>query len=159
VYGVSFWRVGCRAVWGLLGVWLSIGAAGANVVEEVVEKTYQGKPMSLDFQDIQVRNALMVIADFTGMNVVVSDSVTGSMTLRLRNVPWDQVLEIIVQAKGLSQKKQGNVIWVAPRAEVAAAEKLELESQLAQENQGALQTRGFTLNYAKATQVMQYLLA
>ena len=115
---------------------------------------YQGAALSLNFQSIEVRTALQILADFTGLNIVTSDSVTGSLTLRLQQVPWDQVLDIIVQAKGLSQRRQGNVIWVAPRAEVAARDKLEFESRLALQNLEPLQTRSFVLNYAKAVDVV-----
>jgi len=115
---------------------------------------FTGKPMSLNFQNIEVRTALQILADFTGLNIVTSDSVTGSLTLRLHQVPWDQVLDIMVQAKGLSQRRQGNVIWVAPRAEVAARDKLAFETQAALQNLEPLQTRSFVLNYAKAVDVM-----
>jgi type IV pilus assembly protein PilQ len=97
------------------------------------------------------------LADFTGFNIVTSDSVTGSLTLRLHQVPWDQVLDIIAQAKGLSQRRQGRVIWVAPRAEVAARDKLAFESLLALQNLEPLQTRRFALNYAKAIDVQGYI--
>ena len=117
-------------------------------------QTFTGKPMSLNFQNIEVRTALQILADFTGLNIVTSDSVTGSLTLRLHEVPWDQVLDIMVQAKGLSQRRQGNVIWVAPRAEVAARDKLAFETQAAIQNLEPLQTRSFVLNYAKAWDVM-----
>jgi type IV pilus assembly protein PilQ len=97
------------------------------------------------------------VADFTGLNIVTSDSVTGSLTLRLHQVPWDQVLDIMAQSKGLSIRRQGNVVWVAPRAEVAAREKLEYESKLASQNLEPLQTQGFALNYAKAADVLTHL--
>jgi type IV pilus assembly protein PilQ len=113
--------------------------------------------MSLNFQTIEVRTALQIVADFTGLNIVTSDSVTGSLTLRLQQVPWDQVLDIITQAKGLSQRRQGHVIWVAPRAEVAARDKLEFESRIALQNLEPLQTRGFVLNYAKAVDVVGHI--
>jgi type IV pilus secretin PilQ/predicted competence protein len=110
--------------------------------------------MSMNFQNIEVRTALQILADFTGLNIITSDSVTGALTLRLHKVPWDQVLDIMAQAKGLSVRRQGNVIWVAPRAEVAAREKLEFESKLAAQNLEPMQTRGFALNYAKAVDVL-----
>ena len=116
--------------------------------------TYIGAPMSMNFQHIEVRTALQIVADFTGLNIITSDSVTGTLTLKLHKVPWDQVLDIMAQAKGLSVRKQGNVIWVAPRAEVAAREKLEYESKLAAQNLEPMQTRGFALNYAKAVDVL-----
>jgi type IV pilus assembly protein PilQ len=108
----------------------------------------------MNFQNIEVRTALQIVADFTGLNIITSDSVTGALTLKLHKVPWDQVLDIMAQAKGLSVRKQGNVIWVAPRAEVAAREKLEYESKLAAQNLEPMQTRGFALNYAKAVDVL-----
>lgn len=116
--------------------------------------TYTGAPMSMNFQNIEVRTALQIVADFTGLNIITSDSVTGALTLKLHKVPWDQVLDIMAQAKGLSVRRQGNVIWVAPRTEVAAREKLEYESKLAAQNLEPMQTRGFALNYAKAVDVL-----
>jgi len=115
---------------------------------------FTGTPMSMNFQSIEVRTALQIVADFTGLNIITSDSVTGSLTLKLHKVPWDQVLDIMAQAKGLIVRRQGNVIWVAPRAEVAAREKLEFESKLAAQNLEPMQTRGFALNYAKAVDVL-----
>lgn len=122
-----------------------------------VTKPFSGKPLTLNFQTIEVRAALQIIADFTGLNVVVSDSVTGSLSLRLHQVPWDQVLDIITQAKGLSQRRQGNVIWVAPRAEVAARDKQEIEMRQALQNLEPLITHNFVLNYAKAADVAQHI--
>jgi type IV pilus assembly protein PilQ len=124
------------------------------VQSQEFKPTYTGAPMSMNFQNIEVRTALQIVADFTGLNIITSDSVTGSLTLKLHKVPWDQVLDIMAQAKGLSVRRQGNVIWVAPRAEVAAREKLEYESKLAAQNLEPMQTRGFALNYAKAVDVL-----
>lgn len=118
---------------------------------------FLGQPLSMNFQSIEVRTALQILADFTGLNVVAADSVTGSLTLRLQQVPWDQVLDIIAQAKGLSVRRVGNVIWVAPRLEVAARDKLELESQLAVQNAEPLRTQSFALSYAKAVDVVTQL--
>ena len=92
---------------------------------------YAGEKLSLNFQNIEVRALLQVIADFTNFNVVTSDTVTGSVTLRLKDVPWDQALDIILQSKGLGVRKIGNVLWIAPKDELAAKEKLELESKQA----------------------------
>lgn len=124
------------------------------VHSQETKPTFTGAPMSMNFQNIEVRTALQIVADFTGINIITSDSVTGALTLKLHKVPWDQVLDIMAQAKGLSVRRQGNVIWVAPRAEVAAREKLEYESKLAAQNLEPMQTRGFTLNYAKAVDVL-----
>ena len=138
----------------VLGLVLSCCVFPASLQAQELKTVFTGAPMSMNFQNIEVRTALQVIADFTGLNVVTSDSVTGSLTLRLQQVPWDQVLDIIAQAKGLSLRRQGNVMWVAPRAEVAAREKLEYESRLATQNLEPLQTRGFALNYAKAADML-----
>ena len=89
---------------------------------------YQGEKLSLNFQNIEVRSLLQVIADFTNFNVVTSDTVTGNLTLRLKDVPWDQALDIILQAKGLGLRKSGNVIWIAPKDELAIKEQAELEA-------------------------------
>ena len=94
-----------------------------------------------------------MIADFTNFNVVTSDTVTGAVTLRLKDVPWDQALDIILQAKGLGMRKSGNVLWIAPKDEIAAREKQELESKASVENLETLRTQGFQMNYAKASEI------
>ena len=114
---------------------------------------YAGEKLSLNFQNIEVRALLQVIADFTNFNVVTSDSVTGTVTLRLKDVPWDQALDIILQAKGLGQRKTGNVIWIAPKDEIAAREKLEFESKAQIASLEPLRTQSFQLNYSKALEV------
>ena len=136
--------------WWVLCAWLQVLPS----LGQQVKPAYVGAPMSMNFQNIEVRTALQIVADFTGLNIITSDSVTGSLTLKLHKVPWDQVLDIMAQAKGLSVRRQGNVIWVAPRTEVAAREKLEFESKLAAQNLEPMQTRGFALNYAKAVEVL-----
>ncbi|MCS6785790.1 MAG: AMIN domain-containing protein, partial [Thiobacillaceae bacterium] len=90
---------------------------------------YTGEKLTLNFQNVEVRAVLQVIADFTGLNIIASDTVSGNITLRLKDVPWDQALDIILRAKGLDKRVTGNVIWVAPRDELAAKEKLELEAK------------------------------
>jgi type IV pilus assembly protein PilQ len=116
---------------------------------------YNGQKLSLNFQNIEVRSLLQVIADFTNFNIVTSDSVTGAVTLRLQDVPWDQALDIILQAKGLGMRKSGNVLWIAPKDELLAKEKLERESNVALEGLEPLRTQSFTLNYAKALDVQK----
>ncbi|WP_018412200.1 type IV pilus secretin PilQ [Methyloversatilis thermotolerans] len=111
---------------------------------------YQGEKLSLNFQNIDVRSVLQVIADFTDNNIITSDTVGGSLTLRLKDVPWDQALDIILDAKGLDKRKTGNVIWIAPRDELAAKEKLALESQMQVSELEPLRTETFQLNYHKA---------
>lgn len=112
---------------------------------------YSGDRLSLNFQDIEVRAVLQLLADFTGLNLVASDTVRGNITLRLKNVPWDQALDIILKSKGLSMRRTGNVIMVAPTQEIAAQEKLELESQQQIEELAPLRSEFIQINYAKAT--------
>ena len=111
---------------------------------------YAGEKLSLNFQNIEVRALLQVIADFTNFNVVTSDTVTGSVTLRLKDVPWDQALDIILQSKGLGVRKSGNVLWIAPKDELAAKEKLELESRKQITDLEPVRMQSFQLNYTKA---------
>ncbi|HUG25518.1 type IV pilus secretin PilQ [Piscinibacter sp.] len=118
---------------------------------------YSGEKLSLNFQNIEVRALLQVIADFTNFNVVTSDSVTGNVTLRLKDVPWDQALDIILQAKGLGLRKSGNVIWIAPKDELAAKEKLDLESKVQIAALEPVRTQSFQLNYTKAEEVAKGL--
>ena len=120
---------------------------------------YNGQKLSLNFQNIEVRSLLQVIADFTNFNIVTSDSVSGAVTLRLQDVPWDQALDIILQAKGLGMRKSGNVLWVAPKDEIAAKEKLELESMAAVQSLEPLRTQSFQVNYAKAGEIAAQLMA
>lgn len=118
---------------------------------------YRGEKLSLNFQNIEVRALLQVIADFTNFNVVTSDTVVGNVTLRLKDVPWDQALDIILQAKGLGMKKNGNVLQIAPKDELAAKEKAELEAQAAIQELEPLRTQAFQLNYAKAVDIAEQL--
>lgn len=113
-------------------------------------KTYKGEKLSLNFQNVEVRAVLRVIADFTGLNVVTSDSVSGNLTLRLKDVPWDQALDIVLQSKGLDMRTSGNVMWIAPKDELLAKEKLELEQKSHINELEPLHTQGFRLNYQKA---------
>lgn len=111
---------------------------------------FAGEKLSLNFQNIEVRSVLQVIADFTGKNIVASDSVTGNITLRLKDVPWDQALDIIMKNKGLDKRVSGNVISIAPADELAAKEKAALEANQAIEDLEPLRTEVFTLKYQKA---------
>ena len=111
---------------------------------------YAGEKLSLNFQNIEVRSVLQVIADFTGLNIITSDTVTGNLTLRLKDVPWDQALDIITQSKGLAMRKTGNVILIAPADELAAKEKQSLEAAQQIEDIEPLKTEVFTLKYMKA---------
>ena len=114
---------------------------------------YAGEKLSLNFQNIEVRALLQVIADFTNFNVVTSDTVTGNVTLRLKDVPWDQALDIILQAKNLGLRKSGNVILIAPKDELNAKEKIELEAKQQIAALEPLRTQAFQLNYAKVQDI------
>lgn len=114
---------------------------------------YSGQKLSLNFQNIEVRALLQVIADFTNFNIITSDAVSGSVTLRLQDVPWDQALDIILQSKNLGMRKTGNVLLIAPKDELAAKEKLELESATAVQSLEPLRTQSFQINYAKAAEI------
>ena len=120
---------------------------------------FSGAPMSMDFPKIELRTALQLIADFSGVNMVVSESVSGTLSLRLSQVPWDQVLHTVLQTKGLGQHRLGDVLWVAPEAELAAREKAALESRVAMQALEPVQTRAFALNYAKAQDLLVPLLS
>ncbi len=118
---------------------------------------YQGERLSLNFQNVDVRSLLQVIADFTNLNIITSDSVGGTITLRLKDVPWDQALDIILQSKGLDMRKNGNVVLVAPRDEIAAKEKLELEARSQIADLEPLRSEAFVVNYQKAEDVRKLL--
>ena len=121
------------------------------------ESAFTGERLSLNFQDIEVRAVLQLIADFTGKNLVTSDTVAGGLTLRLQNVPWDQALDIILRTKGLAMREMGNVMYIAPAEEIAAREKQELESQRQIEELEPLFSDLVQINYAKATDVANLL--
>jgi type IV pilus assembly protein PilQ len=118
---------------------------------------YKGEKLSLNFQNVDVRALLQVIADFTNLNIVVRDSVAGSLTLRLKDVPWDQALDIVLQSKNLDMRKNGNVILVAPRDELATQEKIELESKQQIAEIEPMRVEVFQLNYQKAESVQKLL--
>ncbi len=120
---------------------------------------YNGEKLSLNFQNIEVRSLLQVIADFTNFNVVTSDTVNGAVTLRLKDVPWDQALDIILQAKGLGMRKNGNVLWIAPKDEIASKEKQELESKAALQSLEPVRSQAFQLNYTKVADIAAQLSA
>lgn len=111
---------------------------------------YRGEKLSLNFQNIEVRAVLQVVADFTSLNIITSDSVTGNLTLRLKDVPWDQALDIVMQAKGLDMRKNGTVMWIAPKDELLVKEKLELEQKAQIADLEPLKSEIFQLNYQKA---------
>lgn len=118
------------------------------------EKVYTGEALSMEFQDVEIRSVLDILAHFTEMNIVASDSVAGNITLRLINVPWDQALDIILKSKNLGKRENGNVILVAPSTELAEQEARELEAQQAVESYAPLRTEYIRLSYAKAADVL-----
>ncbi len=130
--------------------------------QEAVKKEkfgYTGERLSLNFQNIEVRAVLQLIAEFTGLNLVASDTVGGTLTLRLKNVPWDQALDIILKTKGLAMRQAGNVIMVAPSEEIAAREKLELEAERQITELAPLRAEFIQVNYAKASDIANLLKA
>lgn len=118
---------------------------------------FTGEKLSLNFQNIEVRSLLQVIADFTNFNIVTSDTVTGSLTLRLKDVPWDQALQIVMDSKGLGMRKTGSVLWIAPKDEIDERTKKDFEAAKAIEKLEPLKTQAFQMNYAKATDMVTQL--
>jgi type IV pilus assembly protein PilQ len=118
---------------------------------------YTGERLSLNFQNVEVRAVLNVIADFTDLNIITSDTVAGNITLRLKDVPWDQALEIILQTRGLDSRRSGNVIWIAPRDELATREKLALEAAQQINDLEQTRTESFQMSYQKAADVQKLL--
>jgi type IV pilus assembly protein PilQ len=118
---------------------------------------YVGEKLSLNFQNVEVRSVLQVIADFTGLNIIASDTVAGNLTLRLKDVPWDQALDLIMQTKGLDKRQNGNVIWIAPKDELLTKEKLEYEAKSAVADLEPLTTEYIQLNYMRADEAQTML--
>jgi type IV pilus assembly protein PilQ len=118
---------------------------------------YKGEKLSLNFQNVDVRSVLQVIADFTDFNIITSDSVQGNLTLRLKDVPWDQALDIILQAKGLDMRKNGNVIWIAPGDELASRRSCSSRPRQQIADLEPLQTESFQINYHKAKEIFDFL--
>lgn len=128
--------------------------AEANLREKF---PYTGEKLSLSFQDIEVRNVLQLIADYVGLNLVASDSISGNITLRLQNVPWDQALDLVLKTKGLDKRQDGNVLLVAPAEELAERDRLEAQSQQQAEQLAPLVTDFIQVNYAKADDILEIL--
>ncbi len=125
----------------------------AKVQAEVEKPVYTGERITLNFQDIETRSVLQLLSDTSGQNIVINDSVTGNITLRLQNVPWDQALDIVLRTKGLDKRRQDNVIIVAPAEELAAREKADLASRKDIQELAPLRTEYLQINYAKANDV------
>ncbi len=128
-----------------------------NKLVQGTRQGYKGDKLSLNFQNVEVRAVLQVIADFTGLNIITSDSVSGSLTLRLKDIPWDQALDIIMQTKGLDMRKNGNVVLIAPREELALKEKQQLEAQKDISELEPLVSESFQLNYIKAQDLLNLI--
>lgn len=140
----------------------AVGAvkAPSGVVENAADgsmRQYKGIPVTFNFQDVPVRTVLQLIAEESNLNIVASDTVTGSVTLRLINVPWDQALDIVLQAKGLDQRRSGNVVWVAPQQEIAKSEQDKADARLAIENRAETVTEYIPVNYANAEDIAKLL--
>ncbi|MGQ5524730.1 type IV pilus secretin PilQ [Chitinimonas sp. PSY-7] len=129
----------------------------AKKLAQLDKPAYKGEKLSLNFQNVEVRTVLQVIAEFTGKNIITSDTVNGNLTLRLKDVPWDQALDLILQSKGLDKRDNGNVTWVAPREEIASREKLALEAKAQIADIEPLRTESFQLNYLKAEDIRAML--
>ena len=128
-----------------------------RLVQSASRDKYAGEKLSLNFQNVEIRSVLQVIADFTDFNIVTSDSVAGNLTLRLNDVPWDQALDIILQAKGLDKRKSGNVIWIAPSDELASREQQQLEALSQRGDLEPLVTESFQINYHSGSEIANFL--
>ena len=131
----------------------------AEVAEQAKKFDFTGDRLSLNFQSIEVRSVLQLIADFTSLNLVASDTVTGSITLRLDQVPWDQALEIVLKAKGLDKRQEGNVLMVAPAAEIAEQERLQVEANKQLQELAPLETAFVRIRYADAAEIFELFTA
>jgi type IV pilus assembly protein PilQ len=132
-------------------------AAGRQADVDAGVRTYTGKPVTFDFQNIAVRTVLKLIADESHLNIVASDSVQGDVTLRLDNVPWDQALDIVLQAKGLDKRRSGNVVWVAPQSEIAKYEQDRADARIAIEERAEMTTEYIPVNYGNAEDIAKLL--
>ncbi|ALN65004.1 type IV pilus secretin PilQ family protein [Lysobacter antibioticus] len=149
---------GNRAV-GAAGAKSAASAAGstAGSTQPGVVRSYSGRPVTFNFQDVPVRTVLQLVAEESNLNIVAADTVQGNVTLRLVNVPWDQALDIVLQAKGLDKRRSGNVVWVAPQAEVAKYEQDREDARIALDNRVDLTTEYIQINYHNAAQIYKAL--
>ncbi len=147
-------RAGTRAV-GSAGLSATMGQSASTTVSEV--RSYSGAPVTFNFQDVPVRTVLQLIADESNLNIVASDSVVGNVTLRLQNVPWDQALDIVLQAKSLDKRRSGNVVWVAPQSEIAAFEQAREDARLAIEERAEMTTEYIPISYGNAEDIANLL--
>jgi type IV pilus assembly protein PilQ len=132
-------------------------AAGASTTIAAPVRAYSGRPVTFNFQDVPVRTVLQLIAEESNLNVVASDTVSGNVTLRLINVPWDQALDIVLRAKGLDKRRDGNVVWVAPQDEIAKYEQAKEDARIAIENRAEMITEYIPVNYGNAEDIAKVL--
>jgi len=135
----------------------AIGAMGQMVTATNTTRAYSGRPVTFNFQDVPVRTVLQLIAEESNLNIVASDAVTGNVTLRLINVPWDQALDTVLRAKGLDQRRSGNVVWVAPQPEIAKYEQDIALNRIAVENSAETVTEYIPINYGNAEEIAKLL--
>ena len=134
-----------------------IAGTAQAVASNAERRVYRGRPVNFNFQDVPVRTVLQLLAEESGLNIVASDTVTGNITLRLVNVPWDQALDIILQSKGLDKRRSGSVVWVAPQAEIAKYEQEKEDARINLENRQEMVTEYFRINYHSASAIFKAL--
>jgi len=137
----------------------AVGATGAvgATTSTGTARAYSGRPVTFNFQDVPVRTVLQLIAEESNLNIVASDTVTGNVTLRLINVPWDQALDIVLRAKGLDKRRDGNVVWVAPQKEIADYEQAKEDARIAIDNRAEMVTEYVPINYGNAEDIAKLL--
>lgn len=135
----------------------AVGASTISSTTDASKRGYSGRPVTFNFQDVPVRTVLQLIAEESNLNVVAADTVQGNVTLRLVNVPWDQALDIVLQAKGLDKRRSGNVVWIAPQAEVAKYEQDKEDARIALDNRVDLVTEYIQINYHNAGAIFKAL--
>jgi type IV pilus assembly protein PilQ len=135
----------------------AMGAAAMGATNSTAAVRYTGRPVTFNFQDVPVRTVLQLIAEESNLNIVAADTVQGNVTLRLINVPWDQALDIVLQAKSLDKRRSGNVVWVAPQAEIAAFEQAKEDARINLENRAELVTEYIPINYGNAEDIAKLL--
>ncbi|MET3931530.1 type IV pilus secretin PilQ family protein [Lysobacter soli] len=135
----------------------AVGQSTTGKAPATGARSYSGRPVTFNFQDVPVRTVLQLIAEESGLNIVAADTVSGNVTLRLMNVPWDQALDIVLQAKGLDKRRSGNVVWVAPQAEIAKYEQDKEDARIALDNRVDLTTEYIQINYHNAAQIFKAL--
>ncbi len=139
------------------GLSSTIAGTAQAVASNAERRVYRGRPVNFNFQDVPVRTVLQLLAEESGLNIVASDTVTGNITLRLVNVPWDQALDIILQSKGLDKRRSGSVVWVAPQAEIAKYEQEKEDARINLENRQEMVTEYFRINYHSASAIFKAL--